>query len=202
MLDALLYAQRPADGPRQPIARLPARRHLAIVYGGWDKTKRLDDVWCLDGVLEVAPRCYGDADEWQGWREPPPSLPSPQQPRPRTDHTAVLWRESSEREVLLVFGGSTREGASNELWSLDCSSGDPALWSWADERLSGGATCGAASPPREESSAAARGPWPPPRTSHAAAIAGSGSGASLVVVGGQDGALGTGAAAIVADAGC
>ena len=179
-----------------------ARRHLAIVYGGWDKTKRLDDVWCLDMECWKWHRAATATPTESGkdGREPPPSLPSPQQPRPRTDHTAVLWRESSEREVLLVFGGSTREGASDELWSLDCSSGDPALWSWADERLSGGATCGAASPPREESSAAARGPWPPPRTSHAAAIAGSGSGASLVVVGGQDGALGTGAAAIVADA--
>ena len=25
-----------------------ARRHLAVLYGGWDGTRRLDDVWCLD----------------------------------------------------------------------------------------------------------------------------------------------------------
>ena len=44
------------------------------------------------------------------------------------------------------------------------------------------------------------GPWPPPRTSHAGAVAGSGSSASLVICGGQDGSLGSAAAAILADA--
>ena len=149
----------------------------------WDQTKRLDDVWCLD------------MESWR-WHRAATTTPlteqgrEPEQPPPRTDHTAVLWREGSEKEVLLVFGGSTRAGASSELWSLDCSSGDPSLWGWTNERHRDGASRGSGG----------GGPWPPPRTSHAAAIAGSGRDASMVVVGGQDGALGTGAAAIVADA--
>ena len=72
-----------------------ARRHLAIVYGGWDRRELLGDAWCLD--LEA----------WR-WHEGPASQPAgklqgkPQGklqgkpdageggPDARTDHTAVL----------------------------------------------------------------------------------------------------------------
>ena len=108
-------------------------------------------------------------------------------PPARTDHTSVLWVESESKEVMLVFGGSTKEGggATADLWALDCSSGAPSEWQWSDwtSREGGGA-----------------GPWPPPRTSHAAAIAGSGPNARLIVVSGEDGRLGVGPAAIIADA--
>ena len=176
----------PPPPPRgNPSLVYSPRRHLAIAYGGWNKIERLGDVWCLD--MECW-RWYRAAlgTPQQGAALQDACQPSAQQvaPRPRTDHTAVLWQESTERELMMVFGGSTEEGASDELWALDCSAGDPALWQW---RLEG-------------AGADSEGPWPPPRTSHAAAIAGSGAGASLVVVGGQNGALGAGAAGIVADA--
>eukprot|EP00966_Prymnesium_polylepis_P203947 4724872-Prymnesium_polylepis.1 len=84
---------------------------------------------------------------------------------------------------MLVTAGSTQRGASAELWSLNCSSGSPVEWAWTDETQS----------------LVAHGPCPPPRTSHAAAIAGSGTTAALLICGGQDSALGTAAAAILAD---
>jgi hypothetical protein len=104
----------------------------------------------------------------------------------RTDHTAGLWRVSGADERMIVFGGSTREGASDALWELDCSGGAPAEWCWS-RRL-------------QEEMALASGPWPPPRTSHAAAIIGEGAAAALLIVGGQDGSRGPSAAAVVADA--
>ncbi|CAE8687978.1 unnamed protein product [Polarella glacialis] len=157
-------------------------RHLAILYGGWNKATRLGDVWCLD------------MESWT-WHSGPPSpdtdIATPGEeatPRARTDHDSALWRASPQEERMLVFGGSTSSGSSDELWSLDCSGGAPHEWSWRDEKENAAMTLGG------------KGPWPPARTSHAIAVAGSGASASLVVVGGQDGALGLGAAAIVADA--
>jgi hypothetical protein len=162
-----------APPPRgNPTAVYSLRRHLAIVYGGWNRLERLDDVWCLD--ME----CW----RWHRAAREDPGEERKRRPSPRTDHAAVLWRESAEREVLMVFGGSTAAGASDELWSLDCSHGDPSFWRWS----------------KAEGDFA--GPWPAARTSHAMAIAGIGASASLVVVGGQNGALGSGPAAIVADA--
>ena len=152
----------PPPPPRgNPSLVYSPRRHLAIAYGGWNKIERLDDVWCLD--MECW-RWYRAAEGTARQDATPQDARHPSArvaPRPRTDHTAVLWRESNERELMLVFGGSTEEGASDELWALDCSAGDPALWQW---RLEG-------------DGAGNEGPWPPPRTSHAAAIAGSGAGA-------------------------
>ena len=69
-------------------------------------------------------------------------------PCARTDHTGVLWSKNAGTEHLLVFGGSTLRGASDELWRLDCSSGAPEEWAWADE------TDG-------RNGAVRVGPWPP-----------------------------------------
>lgn len=151
------------------------RRHLAVAYAGWDGHERFDDVWCLD------------MESWRWYRAACRSHGDAERPSPRTDHVAVLWQQSHESERMLVFGGSTHDGASDELWSLDCSGGEPEVWHWEDESELHGA-------------GASRGPWPPQRTSHAAAIVGTGTSALLVVVGGQDSKLGTGAGAIVADA--
>ena len=150
------------------LAYSPAR-HLAVLYGGWDGSKRFDDVWCLD------------MEAWR-WHRAATACDGPS---PRTDHAAVLWDAGGGDERLLVFGGSTGRGSSDELWSLDCSGGEPARWRWA--RFGAAAT-------------AADGAWPPPRSSHAAALAGSGPSASLVVVGGQDGGRGGGPVGVVADA--
>lgn len=144
------------------------RRHLAIVHAGWDRQRRLDDTWCLD---------------MESWRWHLAAGADGLPPPPRTDHTAVLWEESAQKESMLVFGGSTKQGVSNELWALDCSAGSPNNWRWSLV-------------PHQSIDS----PWPPPRSSHAAAIAGTGEHAALIVVGGQDGRLGAGAAAIVADA--
>lgn len=168
----------PPPPPRgNPSLVYSSNRHLAIAYGGWNKVARLDDVWCLD------------MESWT-WYRAAVSKTIDVQPEPRTDHTALLWRASSTSEKMLVFGGSTKSGASDELWSLDCSSGAPDEWRWTNET----SVCSA------DDSSSPLVPWPASRTSHAAAIVGSGSSARLIVVGGQDGRLGTGAASIVADA--
>ena len=116
-----------------------------------------------------------------------------QPPRARTDHAAALWRRSATEEAMVVFGGGTHAGATAELWSLDCSGGAPAKWSW---RLLGNSDRHGDS----NGDSGGGGAWPPARTSHAVAIAGCGEGASLVVVGGENSGLGAGPAAIVADA--
>lgn len=146
------------------------RRHLAILYGGWNRHFRFDDVWCLD------------MESWTWYRAATADETTKAVPAPRTDHAAVLWHVDSSEERMLVFGGSTAQGASSELWSLDCTSGAPSEWEWSKELHW------------------IDGPTPAPRTSHAAAIAGSGASASLVICGGQDGSLGSGVVAIVADA--
>ena len=147
------------------------RRHLVVVYGGWNRTERLDDCYCLD------------MESWR-WILAAKDSGRAQQPEPcaRTDHTAVLWCASATSERMLVFGGSTKRGASDELWSLNCSNGDPASWRWTIDEAEMG-----------------RGPWPAPRTSHAAAIAGSGESAALIIVGGQDGSLGPGIRTLLAE---
>ena len=133
--------------------------NVAVVYGGWQGSRRLGDAWSL---------CLST---WT-WRELDRDGPAP---APRTDHAAALW-SSEEMERVVVFGGSAAgAGATNDVWSLD-----PVSGAWSPIL-------------------AADGPKPEPRTSHAAAIAGRGGCASLVVVGGQDGSRGSGAAAILDD---
>jgi len=92
------------------------RRHLSIIYGGWNRYERLSDVWCLD--MESW-RWYCAATGVDGTA-----------PEARTDHTSVLWQSSAIDEQMLTFGGSLITGAGADLWALDCSSGDSASWSW------------------------------------------------------------------------
>lgn len=146
------------------------KRHLAILYGGWNGRQRFDDAWCLD------------MESWR-WYRAAQAPAGAAQPPARTDHTSVLWTVSGAEERMLVFGGSVEGlGAASDLWALECAGGCPADWTWRRE----------AEP--------CHGPLPPSRTSHAAALLGNGEYASLLVVGGQDGLRGPGAAAILADA--
>lgn len=92
------------------------RRHLAIIYGGWDRHERLADVWCLD------------MESWR-WHSAA-TLAHDTMPEGRTDHTSELWQSSACEEQMLCFGGSLKTGASADLFALDCSGGDPASWSW------------------------------------------------------------------------
>ena len=71
------------------------KRHLVILYGGWDRTTRLGDLHCLD------------MESWTWHEAATEAADGHAQPAPRTDHTAVLWRVDGTRELMLVFGGST-----------------------------------------------------------------------------------------------
>lgn len=82
-------------------------------------------------------------------------------PKGRTDHSSVLWTNDSGQETMLIFGGSLdTEGCCNELWILDIYS-----WRWQAVKT--------------------HGPSPEPRSSHTAAIAGQGSSATMILVGGS-----------------
>lgn len=163
-----------APSPRaNPTMVYSHKRHSAVIYGGWNGSERLGDVWSLDMESwhwHCAVASTGDADKHS----------ESARPAARTDHTSVLWQKSTRDECMLVFGGSLTTGASAELWTLDCSSGEPATWRWQQMEVAG--------------------PSPPPRTSHASAIAGIGETAALVIVGGQDNGRGGGPAAVLADA--
>jgi len=162
----------PARG--NPTLVYSPKRHLAIIFGGWNGHLRFDDVWCLDMESwhwHCAATSIGDGGESNAGARP----------AARTDHTSALWQVSARDECMLTFGGSLLTGSSADLWLLDCSSGEPATWRWE--------------PMNVEAS-----PSPPPRTSHASAIAGTGETAALVIVGGQDSGRGAGAAAVLADA--
>jgi len=168
------------------------RNDYAILFGGWDASRRFDDIWCLDMQL------------WN-WQQVIPSLDSSGEcknmlssslsnwPRPRTDHTAVLWEIDDGREIMLVYGGSVEGGggeglsslsscASSELWALDCSDSCQEQWYWYELEL-------------DKDS-----PIPPVRTSHAAAMVGKGNLAAMIVVGGTDSSIGTGRGSILSDA--
>ncbi|GMH63816.1 hypothetical protein TrST_g12054 [Triparma strigata] len=156
-----------SEGPAprgNPTLVYAPRLNAAILYGGWDGIDRLGDAWILS------------LDTWT-WRElggnGTGAVPVP---AARTDHTAAIWRVDDIEELLVVFGGSTTAGASNDVWTLNSSSGD-----WAQIVVEDG-------------------PQPHPRTSHASAVAGQGADAVLVVVGGQDSSRGSGAVAILDDA--
>ena len=150
------------------------RRHLAILHGGRGESEVLGDTWCLDLESWI----------WHKGASVGAGESEHCAPAARAEHTAVLWPVSSHEERMLVFGGSTLQGASAELWSLDCSSGAPAKWSWNDETH-----C-------TFTGLAMKGPSPPARCNHAAAITGYGASASLVICGGQ----GQGGRAVLSDA--
>ncbi|OQR91776.1 hypothetical protein ACHHYP_04373 [Achlya hypogyna] len=69
-------------------------RGFAVLFGGWDKVTRFNDVH----VLDLATWAWHDCSS-----EPAPA--------PRTDHAAVWWRD-----CMVVVGGSTREGPVNDVW--------------------------------------------------------------------------------------
>jgi hypothetical protein len=173
-----------APPPRgNPTLVYSRRRHLAVVYGGWNGRQRLADCWCLDmesWMWHRAATAGGNVGGGGGGGGGGSSRGS-SEPAARTDHVAQLWAASDSVEKMLVFGGSVQTGASNELWVLDISGGDPSRWAWANESGSVG-------------------PLPPARTSHAGTVVGVGAAASLVILGGQDGSNGTGPAAVIGDA--
>lgn len=147
----------------------------AIMFGGWDRVRRLNDLWSLD--LETwqwtkTTKCYSNKNNTiECW------------PRSRTDHSAVLWQKNERVETMIVYGGSV-EGAgaeaSGELWFLDCGDTDVTRWRWDKITIDG--------------------PKPPGRTSHAAAIVGTGESAAMIVLGGSDASKGSGKAGMVGDA--
>ena len=149
----------------------------AILFGGWDRVSRLNDLWSLDlenwGWTQSTRCCFDDKnDNKEIW------------PRRRTDHSAVLWQQDEKSETMIVYGGSVEDGdtgASGELWFLDCSHKDIKRWKW-DKIIT------------------IEGPNPPGRSSHAAAIVGTGKTASMIVLGGSDVSRGSGRAAILGDA--
>ena len=146
----------------------------AILFGGWDRVRRLDDLWSLDlenwkwtQSTKLEYNTYGNKESW---------------PSSRTDHSAVLWQQTEKVETMIVYGGSVEgcgAGASGELWFLHCSH-DIKRWRWEKIYI--------------------HSPRPPFRSSHAAAIIGTGESASMVVLGGTDVSRGSGKAAIVGDA--
>jgi len=147
----------------------------AILFGGWDRICRLNDLWSLD--LKNW--------EWKQLNRYQSNVKKTQEtwPRCRTDHSAVLWQRNEKAETMIVYGGSVEgdnAGASRELWFLDCSHSDINSWTW-EELIVGG-------------------PHPPGRTSHSASIVGSGDTASMIVLGGTDASKGSGKTAIVGDA--
>ena len=90
------------------------KHNSAILFGGWDRHKRFDDLWILD------------MNRWE-WRQVQ-KQDALQWPSGRTDHTAILWEKSSSsnglndgmHESMVVFGGSTStHGCTNELWEFD-----------------------------------------------------------------------------------
>jgi hypothetical protein len=145
--------------------------NAAILFGGWDKTNRLSDLWQLD-MESWEWRCHGD---YQG------NANQAEWPRGRTDHSAVLWTRGNGEESMIVFGGSCMAtdscaaGPSSELWLLDMCN-----WKWQKVRQPDERKC------------------PTPRTSHSAAIVGSGDFARMVILGGTGN--GSGPNAITADA--
>eukprot|EP00535_Pseudo-nitzschia_heimii_P012127 CAMPEP_0197195822 /NCGR_PEP_ID=MMETSP1423-20130617/31908_1 /TAXON_ID=476441 /ORGANISM="Pseudo-nitzschia heimii, Strain UNC1101" /LENGTH=439 /DNA_ID=CAMNT_0042649567 /DNA_START=190 /DNA_END=1506 /DNA_ORIENTATION=+ len=148
----------------------------AILFGGWDRVRRLDDLWSLDlenwEWTQIKRKlCFDKDGNKESW------------PRPRTDHSAVLWQKNAKSESMVVYGGSV-EGcgteASGELWFLCCSHKDTMRWRWEKTSVDG--------------------PLPPRRTSHTASIVGTGETASMIVLGGTDASKGSGRAGIIDDA--
>ena len=146
----------------------------AILFGGWNRIHRLNDLWSLD---------LGD---WKWTQSTKPVLKESKAiwPRNRTDHSAVLWQQNEKSETMIVYGGSVEgcdSGTSGELWFLDCSHKNSQEWIWDKIVIDG--------------------PNPPCRSSHSAAIVGKGKSASMIILGGTDvSTRGSGKAAIVGDA--
>jgi len=141
--------------------------NMAILFGGWNGKHALDDLWILDMTIwqwKNISKQQTDCAEW---------------PSPRTDHTAVLWNKTKQKEVMLVFGGSIEGlGPCSELWALKFSK-DTSI-AWQPIPMHGAA--------------------PPARTSHSASIVGEGNHAKMIIVGGTSLERGTGPASMLCDA--
>lgn len=138
-----------------------------VLFGGWNGTTSLNDLWLL---------CL---NSWQ-WQDISAKKSEEKLwPKPRTDHSAVLWEKSEEVHSMLVFGGNVEaDGPCAELWELEFPDSDQLsnhTWKLVD----------------------IEGPSPPPRTSHAAALVGKGFNAKMVIVGGTSSSLGTGPGSMV-----
>ncbi|KDO28153.1 hypothetical protein SPRG_06200 [Saprolegnia parasitica CBS 223.65] len=85
-----------APTPRgNPTLVVDAQRSTAIVFGGWNKVERFNDVHLLD------------LRTW-AWREVQSGALAPYK---RTDHAAV-WAD----DRMFVIGGSTCDGPTNDVW--------------------------------------------------------------------------------------
>jgi cobyrinic acid a,c-diamide synthase len=143
----------------------------AILFAGWNRVQRLNDLWCLDL----------DTWNWKRVMNPTSKCGQGNWPTNRTDHSAVLWQKSDKEDIMLVYGGSVEStGASGELWRLDCSHRDSRQWAWDQVHI--------------------HGPEPPGRSSHTAAIVGTGPTASMIILGGSDALKGCAKSGIVGDA--
>jgi cobyrinic acid a,c-diamide synthase len=163
-------SQRPCSRGN-PTLLYSEKLNCAILFGGWDRTNRLSDLWRLD-MDSWEWHCHGD---YRGDGN------KPEWPRGRTDHSAVLWTRDNGHESMIVFGGSCAAtdshaaGPSSELWILDTSN-----WKWQEVRQANEIL------------------FPAPRTSHSAALVGSGDLARMVILGGTGN--GSGPSVLTADA--
>ncbi len=83
------------------------KRNEAILFGGWNKVERLDELWILD------------MNTWE-WKRQLPASSADVWPVGRTDHTSNVLVNSCGNETMVVFGGSTLgQGATSELWFYD-----------------------------------------------------------------------------------
>ena len=146
----------------------------AILFGGWNGKRRFNDTWCLDMI------------DWN-WIKVV-SEDGKERPNPRTDHSAVMWKQNADRrkDSMIIFGGNVEGsvGSSSELWALQYDMGEAtsgrSAWYWTQLK--------------------ALGLTPPARTSHAATIIGEGDSAKMVIVGGTDASIGSGESGILRDA--
>ena len=112
-LETLFWTHCSTRGASQPSPRgnptliYSETRNEAILFGGWNKIDRLNELWALN------------MDAWE-WKQLPPTSVDEVWPLGRTDHSSVLWTDKSGNEYMLVFGGSIQgRGTCSELWSLD-----------------------------------------------------------------------------------
>jgi len=115
-LETLCWTHCSTRGAKRPSPRgnptlvYSEARNEAILFGGWNKVERLNELWVLD------------MSSWE-WKQERPASDDDVWPRGRTDHTAVLWTNGSGRESMVVCGGSVcGQGTSSELWSFDLDS--------------------------------------------------------------------------------
>jgi len=180
-IDTLCWTHCSTRGSTKPSPRgnptlvYRTKTSSVVLFGGWNGLHALNDLWFLDM----------NAWQWQNISEKHSDI---SWPKPRTDHTAVLWEYTDEIEMMLVFGGNVEGvGPCAELWVLKL----PATIA-AHENVTQGSLAW-----YQLNSA---GPSPPARTSHTAAIVGVGNASKMVIVGGTSSERGTGPGSMLCDA--